>query len=115
MSTPRIRPFAVARTFTSPPPATPSTSILSRLSWAFCSSFCAFCASFMISSKSGISGMSGASGCEGFELGAREGVHHRSDVGVGKHIGAKAFLGHFLLIKQRRLAELVRQRHLPGS
>src|SRR4051795_5267684 len=114
MSRPRIRPLAVARTLTMPPPEAPSTSILSRLSCAFCSSAWAFCAICRISLRSGVSGMSGASrSFEGFQLGVGEDVHHGADVGVGQHIGANALLGDFLLVEQRRLAGFVRQRHLP--
>src|SRR5690349_21286402 len=109
-----MRPLAVARILTIPPPAAPSTSTLSRLSCAFWSSFCAFCAICMIDSKSGISGMSGAFDCEGFELGFRTRVHHCPDIGIGKHIGANALLGDFLLVKQRGFAGLVRKRDSPG-
>src|SRR5438067_8367265 len=115
MSTPRMRPLAVAWIFTRPPPATPSTSILSRLSWAFCSSFCAFCAASRMALKSGISGMSVASRGKRFEFGIGERVHHGAYVGVGEHIGANALLGHFLLVEQRRFARFVGQRDLPNG
>src|SRR3954454_21862550 len=107
-----MRPLAVARTFTSPPPAAPSTSILSRLSCAFWSSACAFCAIFMISSKSGISGISGASRGKGFEFSFRERVHHGPDIGIGKYVRANALLRHFLLIEKRWRTGIVRQGHL---
>src|SRR5438045_3595273 len=107
MSTPKMRPLAVARIFTMPPPEMPSTSILSRLSCAFCSSFCAFCAASRMALKSGISGMSGASRGMGFEFGIGECVHHCAHVGISEHIGANALFGHFLLVEERGLAGLI--------
>src|SRR5438445_7289283 len=113
MSTPKIRPLAVARILTMPPPEMPSTSIRSRASCAFCSSFWAFCAASRMALKSGISGMSVASRGVGFKFGIGEHVHHGANVGVGEHIGANALLGHFLLVEQRRFARFVGQRTLP--
>src|SRR5690349_318724 len=115
MSTARIRPFAVARILTMPPPAAPSTSILSRLSCAFCSSAWAFWAICMIDSKSGISGISAASHGVGFKLGVGERIHDCADVRIRKDIGANALLGHFLLIEERRIALIIGERHFPAG
>src|SRR5438045_4530449 len=115
MSTPRMRPLAVARILTMPPPEMPSTSIRSRASCAFCSSFWAFCAASRMALKSGISGMSVASRGKSFEFGIGERVHHGADMRIGEHIGANALFRHFLLVEQRRFARFVGECDLPDG
>src|SRR5687768_427801 len=109
-----IRPLAVARILTRPPPDRPSTSILSSPSCAFISPSWAFWAIFMISSKSGILSAPLFIQIVAGELRPREGLQRRFDQRGFEHRLLFLFLGGQLLLLERRLAPLILGADLPG-
>src|SRR5687768_2352438 len=109
-----IRPLAVARILTSPPPDRPSTSILSSPSCAFISPAWASWAIFMISSKSGISGAPLFIQIVAGELGPRERLQRRFDQRGFEHRLLFLVSGGQLLLLERRLAAHILGPDLPG-
>src|SRR5687768_4255093 len=108
-----IRPLAVARILTSPPPDRPSTSILSSPSCAFSSPAWAFWAIFMISSKSGISGAPLFIQIVAGELGPGECLQRGLDQWGFEHLALQLRLGRLLLLAKRRLGRSIGQGDLP--
>src|SRR5688572_19905772 len=109
-----IRPLAVARILTSPPPDRPSTSILSSPSCAFTSPAWAFWAIFMISSKSGISGAPLFIQIVAGELGPRECLQRRFDQRSFEHRLLFRLSGGQLLVSKRRVAPGILDPDLPS-
>src|SRR5437868_2413867 len=114
MSTRMIRPLALARILTRPPPDTPSTSILSRFCCASMSLVWASWAIRMMSLRSGKSRTPlfvdriARKLCIGKGL---EGSPHDRRV---EHLLAKRLLGRQLLLAQRRLGRAFVDADLPG-
>src|SRR5690349_7824450 len=114
MSTRMIRPLALAFIFTSPPPDTPSTSILSRFCCASMSLAWASWAIRMMSLRSGKSRTPLFVDAVARQLGFGEGLEGGPDDRRVEHLLPERLLGRQLLLAKRRLGLALVDAHLPA-